>query len=722
MPLLLGWLLLLAACRSVEPAEQRTDLLDLFAYTESAAAGTDLDFSKPASIRPLVQAWSHPVRLESGETVVRVQERRATLRFEIGEIADRRLTLRCRRQRGDSRTSGEHLPVLPRLNQQWLEPVVPEEAFRDFVIHLPAAAQRQGSNLLELSHRGMPRRHHRRRALGDTVVYERLRIERLDGVLEGPLVADDALVLPEESRVDYFLRLPQQARLKFDLNGHPGSGLAVHAQPAEAPERLLWESSGAASADLDLADLSAGVWKLSFVSTGRGQLRVERPHLIGTAPAGVALPFVNPQPWNILLYVIDTLRADHLGVYGYKRPTSPRIDTFAGEATVFTQVTAQSSWTRPSVGSIMTGLNPYKHGALRLSDKLRPEAVTLAEILQRQGYATAGFVTNVNVSRTFGFDRGFERYVYLPESEQRPSMHVPADELHAALDPWLRGQGKQPFFLYVHATDPHTPYTPAAEAAQRFADPHLVGSLLGQALPLQRLIDDPSLFSAENLAHVVSLYDAEIAFVDEQFGRLLDTLKSLDLYQRTLIILTSDHGEEFYDHGGFEHGRTLYQEQLAVPLLVRRPGQRGSRSNRTAQHVDILPTVLATLGLVPPPSVDGRSLESEVSDGEREAYSQTSMRRDVELTALTTPGFKAIRRVSSRDERVEVYDLASDAAEKSDLSRERPVVAGYARQSLERWSLESESFATLSGENRTAQVDPATLERLRALGYGQSQP
>lgn len=698
------------------------DLLDLFAYTESAAVGADLDFRRPAAIRPLGQGWSRPLQIESGETVVRVEERRATLRFEVVEVADRRLILRCRRVRSQSRAKDPALPVLPRLNQQWLEPIVPVETFEDFVVHLPAAAQRPGSNLLELSHRGMPRRRNRRRAPEDTVLYEQLRIERLDGVMESPLVLGHTLVLPERTRVDYFLRFPAAARLSFGLTGSPGARLAVYMRRHGAAEELLWQGAAPATVNLNLGDSSPEVWKLSLVSMASGSLRIERPQITGSKRSTSALPFATAQPWNVLLYVIDTLRADHLGVYGYQRSTSPRIDALGRESTVFTRVTAQSSWTRPSVGSIMTGLGPFEHGALRLNDRLRPEALTLAEILRRHGYATAGFVTNVNVSREFGFDRGFEKYVYLPESEERPSMHVPADELHRALDPWLRGRDERPFFLYVHATDPHTPYTPGPQALERIKIEHPQASLLGQPAALQRMIDDPKQISAANLAYVASLYDAEISFVDAHFGRLLDTLKSLGIYDRTLIVLTSDHGEEFYEHEGFEHGRTLYQEQLAVPLLIRWPGRPAARSACHAQHVDILPTILTAVGIVPPPSVDGRSLDGTGSDEEREAYSQTSLRREVELTALTTLRFKAIRRVSSQDERIEVFDLDADPQEESDLSTQHPIRSGYARQSLERWSLESAGWESRGWESRPAPLDPATQQRMEALGYGQGEP
>jgi arylsulfatase A-like enzyme len=418
----------------------------------------------------------------------------------------------------------------------------------------------------------------------------------------------------------------------------------------------------------------------------------------------------------VLLYVIDTLRADHLGCYGYSRATSPNIDALSDGGILFTRMVAQSSWTRPATASILTGLDPLAHGASTLSARIRPQVVTLADLLHARGYHTAAFVTNVNVRGEMGFRRGFDEYVYLPEDHERPTVHLPADELNAHVFRWLEERRPTPFFLYVHASDPHAPYHPPAAIAARFLPTDGLPPIAGEHDPLRLLLADRTARTEENLSYLRALYDGEIAFTDEAFGALRGKLRELGLEAGTLVAVTADHGEEFLDHGGFEHGRTLYGELLRVPFILRLPrGERGGQQiERLARQVDVVPTLLAALGLPARGELPGSDLLA--SDGpEPEAFSHTGL-GSAEIMALTTTGWKVIHRADRQHDTFEIYDLREDPAERRDLAASRPVLLGYGRQALVRRAVDVPRPA-YGVEDQAAIIDSDTARRLRALGY-----
>jgi len=272
-----------------------------------------------------------------------------------------------------------------------------------------------------------------------------------------------------------------------------------------------------------------------------------------------------PRRPNIVLYVVDTVRADRLGVYGYEKPTSPRLDAFAAGAVLFENAYAQSSWTRPAVASLFTGLLPPAHRTVGRRSVLPEDALTLAEILAANGYEGMGLVRNPNVSRTFGFAQGFARF----RSEDRERDETMLDRVR----PWLDGRqnAEGPFFLFLHAIDPHGPYDPAPEFEEMFeaggAPEHY--RTVRYLLRLNRGEVEPEPGTAEALSR---LYDAEVAQNDRAFGELLDELGARGMDEDTAVIYVSDHGEEFQEHGRWEHGLSLYEEVLRIPLVMRLPG------------------------------------------------------------------------------------------------------------------------------------------------------
>jgi arylsulfatase A-like enzyme len=295
---------------------------------------------------------------------------------------------------------------------------------------------------------------------------------------------------------------------------------------------------------------------------------------------------------NVIIYLVDTLRADHLGVFGYSRDTSPVLDRWAADAVVFEQAYSPTSWTKSATVSLLSGLDPINHRVEDRLDVIPPRVRLLSERLDSLGYENLAVVTNPNVLPLWGFDRGFDVYRDLDSIGRSARADAVLDTVTAAIPDLAR---KQPFFLYVHLLDPHDPYDPPPPFDSRFAeDPAVPGS------------------------GMIAAYDGEVAFGDSQFQRLLDALKAHDLDEVTLIVFVSDHGEELLDHGGRGHGKTLYEEVLRVPLVIGFPGRAdaGRRVDTRVSLIDVVPTILSVLGEPPLPDLDGRDLTALLGDEE----------------------------------------------------------------------------------------------------------
>jgi arylsulfatase A-like enzyme len=298
----------------------------------------------------------------------------------------------------------------------------------------------------------------------------------------------------------------------------------------------------------------------------------------------------------VVVYLVDTLRADHLPVYGYPRDTAPELTRFARDAVVFDQAVAPSSWTRPSVASLFTSLLPRDHGCVLFSTPLDPGLFTLAERLRGRGYATGAVVVNPGVgTRSMHFDQGFAHFEVLAR-ERRAGPVV--DAALAFLDD-RRGQ---PTFLYLHTMDAHAPYRPPPPFDRRFP-PH--------PEPGREADDRSDYVVPGDLARIVAQYDGAIAYGDQEFGRFVRALRERGLYDRATIVFLADHGEELLDHGGWEHGHALYDELVRVPLVVKYPRGRlaGRRGARQVQLVDVLPTILESQRIPVPGGIAGRPLD-----------------------------------------------------------------------------------------------------------------
>ena len=296
------------------------------------------------------------------------------------------------------------------------------------------------------------------------------------------------------------------------------------------------------------------------------------------------------KPFNIILYVVDTVRRDHMQIYGYERATTPKLAEQAHDWMIWEDCRSLSSWTRPATASLLTGLDPVEHGTNTDEEYLREDIPLIYEGLREDGYNIVYLTTNGHVSAELGFFRGKGFYRHFPPDEDRFGVTLGADSLHAVFLKWFdsRPSKAEPFFSYFHAMEPHAPYTPPDDLISTFYPPSIPEITQLSAQGLNDFNCPFGDYEPWERDAAEALYDAEIAGWDRMFAAFLDSLRARGLLERTVVILTSDHGEEFAEHGGFSHGLNLYHEQLDVPFLVRVPGVQGSRMNESMDHRDVV--------------------------------------------------------------------------------------------------------------------------------------
>ncbi|MBI3449464.1 MAG: sulfatase [Acidobacteria bacterium] len=469
------------------------------------------------------------------------------------------------------------------------------------------------------------------------------------------------------------------------------------------------------------------------------------PAILGAPPAAAppASRAPSPAPPDIVLIVADTLRPDALGCYGGRRAPTPVVDALAASGARFTDVTAQASWTNPSTATILTSWYPFEHGLLDYQSRISEEAKTLAEVLRARGYATEGLVANLVVSTRFGFDRGFDRWDQEPDltplarhahllparlvraAGRDPGVRTApaADMVSRALDALSRPSDR-PRFLYLHLMDPHDPYTPPPDLA-RAADPDYAGSLRFEMGTLYAILRGEIAVDDADLRHAHALYDAEIAAMDRELGRLLDRLRPGVDAGNTVVVFTSDHGEEFMEHGALGHEHTLYQELIHVPLIVVRAGvvEPGRVVASPARLLDVAPTILDVAGLGAEPSFHGSSRLGAIR-GEPSPLPQTLFSQEDYFGYRTTsPRMRSARasgvKVILSEPNIfgigawrrEAFDLAADPGETRALDPDDPRAAPV-EAALRVWM-----GASARRRGATGEIDPETERRLRALGY-----
>ncbi len=381
---------------------------------------------------------------------------------------------------------------------------------------------------------------------------------------------------------------------------------------------------------------------------------------------------------NVLLILVDTLRADHLGCYGYRRPTSPHIDRLAAESVVFERAYSHSPWTMPSVGSLFTSLEPKDHGIATWKQPLDERLFTLAEHLKAHGYRTEAYVSHGVLAPLYNFDQGFDVYDSSVVHGRMPRKVSTAREVTDLALSSLDRLSASPFFLWVHYFDPHNEYMPHE------------GFAFGDG-PLDR-------------------YDGEIAYTDQQIGRLIEALRSRGLLQRTIVVLLADHGEAFMEHGHIHHSTSLYDELLHIPLILRVPGAVPQRASFVVAGIDVAPTLVSLLGQPVPEPFRGRPLRllnGRFKDpGDVPVVAES--RWDVDLRAIRTGRWKLIvdRAAGAR----KLFDIESDPGELRNLRKLHPEQA----QRLE-LALDAHYASSATAPERS--LPPEVEERLKSLGY-----
>jgi len=420
---------------------------------------------------------------------------------------------------------------------------------------------------------------------------------------------------------------------------------------------------------------------------------------------------------DVFIYVIDAWRRDRVGCYGFWRPTTPAIDAFAKEAVLFENAQTPASWTRPAVGSLLTGLDPLVHGTLSHRHRLPDWPVTLAEALRATGYGTVAISTNGNVASEFGFGQGFEAFHFRDRARALWAV--------AEISAFLR-QARGPVFAYLHTVEPHSPYQPSPENRRLF-DRGFQSRCDGSLESLPGYKGAPRNLSRDDREHLLDLYDAEVRDADAGFAEFLATLKRTNRYQDALIILTADHGESFGEHGTMQHGDSLAGEELHIPLIVKLPGGRlgGTRAKAAVTLTDLYPTVLhaAGAGVRLQYSLWGQDIFGP-ADPRRPmfAHVRTVGNGDCELVSCTDEdGYKRVLALTDREHTVP--DLAiglwgpSDLAERTDLSARLPVRAAYEEQLIAGWLLQQQAARGKRAAPEAGALSEDLRRSLKALGY-----
>ena len=466
----------------------------------------------------------------------------------------------------------------------------------------------------------------------------------------------------------------------------------------------------------------------------------------GKAPAGTHR--------NVLLILTDSERADFLTCYGAKWGASPTSDRVAAGGVLFENHVAQSTWTLPSIANIFTGLYPSSHGAVAQGYRVSSTAPFLVEVFRNAGYRTAAFAETPYFVPRSGFGRGFDHFWASPcvlswafdytfLYRLRGRIRVPAIELtkkgtnpnpatpeevefdsrvvtDAALS-WLRDLDDAPFFAYVHYWGAHAPYGPREFLLDR--DP-----------PSKRIMDNPVpaggafpvgkpgiRISDEATEDLKVLYAANIRYTEQQIARILDWLEETGKLSETLVVLTSDHGEEFYEHNAWEHGSSAFQEQAHVPLIIHAPGliPPGKRITKLTRHIDVMPTLLDLVGLECPKEAQGQSLRGLLEDRATEtkpAYVEVCpiSPDEADIFALFGDPYKIVHVSLGERSDVLLYDLESDPGETHNIAAVHPELRDSLLIEMEKWDQVAHLYKPDSG---TGALDPGSIKLFKALGY-----
>jgi len=540
---------------------------------------------------------------------------------------------------------------------------------------------------------------------------------------------------------------PVTFRINATADGKPGALLLE--RTVTTPHR--WERT-----PIDLGKFAGQTVTLacSLASTTAGTLgfwgapviRTRTPAATRSSGGVAAAPATRPR--GVILMQADTLRRDHLNVYGYDRETAPTLKTLAGEGTLFKNYTTQATWTKVSTPTLMTSLYPSSHGVTDFLDHLPASANTLAESFRSAGYATLSFSSVLFTGQFTNLHKGFEELhesgsVALPESSKT------AREFVDRLAGWLETHKDGPFFVFLHVFDPHDPYEPSAPYNALWSDPAKKEEHEHQVKEVKKVIKDPLMrqfgmptrddlqragFDPQKYVdYDKGWYDGSIRAMDVEIARLIERLRELGLDEDTLFVFLSDHGEEFLDHGRMFHGQTVYNELTQTPLIVRWPAAmpKGRVVDDVVQTIDVFPTLLELNGIAPPAGIQGQSLvplltgqgqwkkRPAVSEKLKTTSAGAPPPLDTESFAIVDGDWKLVHnthRPSGAPE-FELYEFIKDPLDKTDVASQHPDIVARLSKQLEGWQQMAKAARLKPDSETTKSLSPEQLQRLRSLGY-----
>ncbi len=540
------------------------------------------------------------------------------------------------------------------------------------------------------------------------------------------------IAAPTARTYSFYLTPPPGAHLVTDLGatGRATFAVSVTADDATRAELLRETVAGGwRERAISLEKFGGVPIRLDLATTEQqGQAGWGEPEIAlarSSKPIVRAAATGGPRPKNVVFILIDTARADAFGPFAGKGRVvrTPRYDQLAAASTVFTNAYNNENWTKPSVATSLSGLYPSTHDTKRDASELPGQVEILSQRLQKEGFATAGFVANGYISEKFGFERGWDRFRNFIR-ENKPSG---AEHVYGAALAWLRQQRStdRPFFLYIQTIDPHVRY----EVAEKYWRPYFTGTYRGPLGPSISAEDQVALSKKRipqdrtNVNWLRALYYGEVTYHDEQMGLFLDELDRLDLRDETLLAITNDHGEELGGRGRFGHGHQLHEEMVRAPLLVSYPPlfPAGGRVEEIVEHVDLAPTLLDALGRDPLARADGQSFLPLVR-GEptpRPRYAVIEFLDDRRAIRVDRLKLMVSAGGSSR-----LYDLGADGSELKDVSATRPTARRICEIHLGEGLAVPDKAARMRGVGGrarfragTADIDPAVRRQLEALGY-----
>jgi arylsulfatase A-like enzyme len=421
-----------------------------------------------------------------------------------------------------------------------------------------------------------------------------------------------------------------------------------------------------------------------------------------------------------VILILDALNPDYMSCYGYEQETTPFIDSLAAESVLFTKAYAQTSWTLPSIASLFTSTYPYVHQVWSLERRLSDNAYTLAETLKEKGFITCAITSNAQASSLYNLFQGFDNQIELFKKDrqmlrsQKRQGVVWAEDFIDPLQEWLSVHKSERFFLFIHLLQPHAPYNPPGEYVEEFSRGYR-GWLHNRDILVHQGLD-PQRVAPEDLDYIKARYCANIKYTDFYVSKIVSQLEEYGVLEKSILVMTSDHGEAFLEHGYFQHSNSVYEEEVRIPLMIRFPqkyGLGGQAVGELIQSIDLMPTFMDLYKQTAhKESLQGKSLLPLLAGSSQPIHPF--------VLAFMSPGSEMLRdksyKLMREKGKYKLFDLGEDPQEQKNLLSERPITARYMLQELsklkKRW-VQRPDFTL----NEDVSLDKKTIEQLRALGY-----